>query len=121
MDVFPYPPDQDGYNVTDGPETISVDLDGGAPFVRRDQLGTYATVICQWTLGPVEFAAVRTFYKTTTVSGSLPFLIDLIVDSPALTRHKAYFKPSTFKLNSQSGLTYVVGATLLVNPTVHVS
>lgn len=110
------PPDQTSYTVTDGAEVVSVDLDGGAARYRRDILGATSRVAVQWTAGVDEYKYLRGFYRGITISGSLPFEIDLIVDANELTTHKAYFIPKSFALRQQQGLTYIVGAELEIYP-----
>lgn len=110
------PPDQSGYSVTDGNEVIAVKLDGGASRYRRDVLGATSTVTVQWSVDPDVYRYLRAFYKTATANGSTPFLIDLLLDEPSLTEHKAYFVPGSMRLQSQKGLEYIVAAQLEVTP-----
>lgn len=110
------PPDQSSYTVIDGLETLSVKLDGGASKYRRDVLNATSFVTVQWSLNPDDYKYIRAFYNTATASGSVPFLIDLLLDFPELTQHQAYFIPGTMKLQSQAGLQYVVVAQLEVKP-----
>lgn len=113
---FVLPPDQASYSVVDGTEVIGSKLDGGASRYRRDILNSTSRVTVQWTIGPDEYKYVRAFYKAVTVSGSLPFEIELILDEPELTTHKAYFVPGSMALRQQQGLTYFVSAELEVYP-----
>lgn len=110
------PPDQTGYSVTDGNEVLSAKLDGGASRFRRDILGSTSNVTVQWSVGPQEYKYLRSFYKAFLSSGSKPFSIELIVDEADLTEHKAYFVPGSMRLQSQSGLQYVVAAQLEIYP-----
>lgn len=114
MEKFSIPPDQDGYTVEDGIETISVALDGGLSRSRADIIGAAATVSVKWTLDPNNYLYIRSFYKGTTRSGAEPFLLDLLYNVPTLTECVCKFIPGTFKLIEQTGLTYVVAATLEV-------
>lgn len=109
-------PDSSSYSVQDGMEVSSTKLDGGAARYRRDILGATSKVEATWILDPGEFRYIRAFYRSMTVSGSAPFMIDLIVDRPELTEHKAYFVPGGLQLTQQKGLTYYVSATLEVYP-----
>jgi hypothetical protein len=113
---FVLPPDNSAYSVTDGIETIATQLDGGASRYRRDILGATSRVTVAWNVGPAEYLYIRSFYKGVVASGSLPFEIDLLLDEPRLTTHKAYFRPGSMVLNSQKGLTYFVSAELEVYP-----
>lgn len=112
-------PDSTGFTVLDGNTNVAIQLDGGDPRVRADQLGAASLVTGQWTLGPEDYDTLRAFYRTGTFFGSMPFLIDLVgVDGSELTTYVARFVPGTFKLLSQSGLTYIQGASMWVTPTI---
>lgn len=113
---FILPPDNSSYGVTSGKEVVATMLDGGAARYRRDILGATSTVDCVWIIGPTEYKYARSFYRALTTSGSKPFLIDLILDEPELTEHKAYFVPGSFKLTGQKGLMYWISAQLEVYP-----
>jgi hypothetical protein len=113
---FIIPPDNSSYSVTDGSQVIATQLDGGAARYRRDILGATSKVGVSWTLGPEEYKYLRSFYRALCVSGSRPFLIDLILDDPVLTEHKAYFVPNSMQLTGQKGLTYFVACQLEVYP-----
>ena len=116
MDKFQLPPDSAAYTVVDGKEVIAIQLDGGAARYRRDILNANSKVTCQWTFDRDEYQYLRAFYKTSTSNGSLPFLIDLALDDPALTEHQAYFVPGSMSLREQRGHMYVVAAELDVKP-----
>lgn len=116
MMKFTIAPDNSSYSVTDGTEVASTKLDGGAARYRRDILGATSTVDVSWVLDREGFMYSRAFYRGVTASGSLPFLIDLILDDFELTEHKAYFVPGSMKTTGQKGLTYWVSAQLEVYP-----
>lgn len=109
-------PDRSGYSVQDGEEVISVKLDGGLSKYRRDVLNSSSSLTVQFTLTASGYRYLRDFYRVITEKGALPFLIDLIIDEAELTEHTAYFVPGTMKLQSQSGLQYVVSTQLEVQP-----
>lgn len=113
---FVLPPDNSSYSVTDGKQVVSVQLDGGAGRYRRDILGATSRVSCSWILGREDYKYLRSFFRTLTVSGSKPFLIDLILDEATLTEHKVYFVPDSMQLTAQKGLTYWVSAQLEAYP-----
>lgn len=113
---LPLPPDQNGYQAQHGHSAISSKLDGGSSRFRADQLGAAFTVVVQWTLNLKNWNYLSAFYRTTTVFGSLPFTIDLMLDSGAMQTYTVHFLPDTFNLISQVGLTWVAGATLEALP-----
>lgn len=110
------PPEQATYSVADGKEVVSTQLEGGAARYRRDILGSTSKVNATWRVGPDGYRYLRAFYRSVTVSGSLPFQIGLILDEPTITTHKAYFVSGSMQLQEQKGLSYVVGAQLEVYP-----
>jgi hypothetical protein len=110
-------PDSTGYSVLDGNTNVFTQLDGGDPRVRADQLGAAGTVAVQWTLGPADYKVLRAFYRTGAKNGSEPFQVDLVgIDDDQVRTYTARFVPGTFKLASQSGLTYIQTASLWVVP-----
>ena len=116
MNKLTYPPDQDGYTVKDGEEVLSVALDGGLPRFRKDILNSASELSVRWTLSQSGYRYLRAFYNTATFSGSIPFLVDLIIDAPELTEHTAYFIPKSMRLTNQKGLSYIVQASLVIEP-----
>jgi hypothetical protein len=115
---FAIAPNQSGYSVKDGKETLSAKLDGGTSRYRRDVLNSSSMVNVQWTLNQEEFRYFRAFYNGTTVSGSLPFLIDLVLDLGELTEHEAYFVPDSVQTNQVVATqNFTVSAQLEVKPT----
>lgn len=113
---FAIPPDNSSYSVTDGNEVIATKLASGASRYRRDIIGATSTVNVTWIVGRDAYKYIRAFYKAIAQKGALPFTIDLILDEPDLTAHKAYFVPGTMVLTGQQGLTYFVSAQLEVYP-----
>jgi len=109
-------PDSSSYSVTDGTEVVSTSLDGGAGRYRRDIVNASSIVTCQWTLNRDQYQYIRAFYRSGVESGSLPFLIDLVLDMPYLREFEAYFIPNSMKLSEQKGYMYRVSANLEVTP-----
>lgn len=107
-------PDQANYAAQDGNDVNIIQLDGGAARYQRDILKTTSLVTVEWTVGNLRFQYIRAFYNTVTVRGSLPFLIDLILDQPSLTEHTAHFVPGTMKHAAIGGSDYTVSAQLEV-------
>lgn len=111
-------PQQSSYSVEDGTDVIRTELDGGAGRYRRDVVGSASRATVAWNLTQAEYAYMRAFYRTATQYGSEPFLMDMVLNSPDLTEHKAFFFPGSLKLNSIKGLTYSVSAEVEVVPNV---
>jgi hypothetical protein len=109
-------PSQAGYSAQPGNEAIAVQLDGGAPRVRADQLGGAYLITVQWTIGPEDFDYLMAFYRTGTKKASLPFTIDLLLDSAEITEYTAYIVPGSWKFSGKQGLTYTIDAQLTVLP-----
>lgn len=107
------PPDQNGYGFTNGSEVLRTKLDGGLGRYRVDILNASRQLSCQWTVGPNDYQYLQSFYSVVKGAG---FLVDLYMDAGVLTEHTAHFMPDSFGLVSQSGLTFVVGAQLEVEP-----
>lgn len=117
------PPDSDNFTVTEGGTNIAVQLAGGAPRMRADQLGAVKTVTCQWTLEAADFDYFMAFYRTATGFGADPFNISLYgVDGAAFQTYIAQFVPDTFKpLGQTRGLMHLVVASLWVQPNLDTS
>lgn len=109
-------PDVASYTTGDGLEVVSTQLDGGAPRIRRDVLGAWASVSVQWTVTPFGMKYLRAFYRAQTVSGSLQFEIDLRLDDEVPTEHTALFMPSSMQVSPIDTLNYSVTAQLYVQP-----
>jgi hypothetical protein len=110
------PPDQDTYAYTPNASFISTQLDGGASRFRADQLGAAIVFTIQWTLSAFNYAYLMAFYRTAINYGSLPFLIDLILDDGTMRQYTVHMLPATFNMVSQAGQSYVMGCTLEVLP-----
>jgi hypothetical protein len=110
-------PDLSGYSVLPGEEVVSTRLDGGAPRLRRDLLGAVSRVSVRWSATPNRYKYLMCFFRGTTISGSLPFLIDLMIDSPTVSEYQATFVPGSFKLEATDTCVFIVVAELDVVPT----
>jgi hypothetical protein len=112
-------PDSEGYEVVDGATVVATILDGGAPRMRLDQLGAVKLVSCQFTCNPNEYDAMMAFYRTGTNWGASPFQISLPgIDNQQANQYTAQVVPNSFKLKSQSGLTYILAMQLYVMPNL---
>lgn len=109
-------PDSAGYSVVDAENVISTKLDGGASRYRLDMLDSASKVSVKWVCNSNQYQYIRAFYVSILKNGSLPFLIDLILDSSEPVEHEAYFIPGTLSLSEHSGNYYSVVAQLEVVP-----
>lgn len=116
MQKFTIPPDAAGYTFRDGRHVLGTRLMGGASRYRKDLAGSTSTVSVNWTTDREGYLYIRSFFNAIVQKGALPFLIDLVLDQPETTEHKAYFIPETLSLNGQRGLQYSVSAELEVYP-----
>jgi hypothetical protein len=107
------PCERSNYAATPGIDVVVNQLDGGAGRYRQDQLGVTAQVSVQWSVGSKDYDYLMAFYRQNK---AIQFTIDLILDSSIAVEYTANFVPGTFTLSSQSGLTYVLQATLEVQP-----
>ena len=107
-------PVQASYTFAHGQETLRVRLDGGASRFRRDILGSSSILNVRWQANSTDYQFLQAFYRSVSKNGSLPFLIDLVIDYSQLREYRAYFIPGSFRLASQAGHTYNVSAQLEV-------
>ncbi len=119
MDKLVLPPEQSGYSAAPGVEAVYTELDGGLGRYRQDILGAAARVTASWLLNPTDYRYMVAFYHSKR-GGALPFLIDLVLDSNALTEYTAHFVPGTWKVTGVEGQSYRVAADLEVTPTIAV-
>lgn len=110
------PPSKSGYSAEPGSSVLMAQLDGGPSRFRLDFLGAVARVNCTWVCSPAQFLYLRAFYQSATKSGSLPFLVDLVLDSPLIGEHQATFVPGSFKLGGVQGYAHTVQAQLEAIP-----
>ena len=118
MYKFSIPPESSGYTMEDPAEVIAIKLDGGASRFRRDKIGSTSKVSVRWTFDREDYTYFRNFYHALLGRGSLPFLIDLVLDEASPTEHKCYFVPGTVRLAEQRGHYYGVTAELEAHPIV---
>jgi len=107
-------PTQAGYAATLGAESISVQLDGGAPLYRRSHLGAASKVSATWTVGKTDYGTLMLFHREGVNRGADAFLIDLVLHDSDPSEYQAHFVPGSFGLRSKDGDTYTVGADLEV-------
>jgi hypothetical protein len=112
-DLLDITPSQDGYSLSDSVSGVLTSLKGGVGRSRMDLFNTSYLVNVTWKLNRTRYETLAAFHNTHQGE---PFLMDLVVDSPFLTRHEVAFLPGTFRLDSISGATYGVSAALEVVP-----
>lgn len=114
---FVLPPDERSYKVTDGEETLRVQLDGGKGRYRKDMLNSTSEVKVKWTFTKPQYEYFRAFYKGTAQTGAKSFLIDLLMDEASgLQEVEANFIPGKVSLSRVRGLSFEVTANLEVKP-----
>jgi hypothetical protein len=110
-------PEASGYTSTDGQSSIRIALAGGAGRNRLDKIGASKTVNASWSMNQSEYQYWRSFYRTVTKEGALPFTCDLLSeDGTGVKEHVCSFIPGTVTMPNQIGLNYVQQAQLEVTP-----
>jgi hypothetical protein len=112
------PPDKKTYTRKPGNTVVSSKLAGGLSRQRADVLGASNEVTVTWTVDTFGYEYLCAFFNTATTHGALPFTADLILDTVVLAEYTCYFVPDTFMLSEHLGATYIVTATLEVEPIV---
>ncbi|GEA08488.1 hypothetical protein KUL42_32490 [Alteromonas sp. KUL42] len=114
MDKLVLSPLQSAYSIEDGNETHRIELDGGLGRYRKDIIGASNKVTASWLLDANEYAYLRAFYRTTTKSGSVSFLVDLIINYADVSEYEAFFMPESLRLDGIEGGMFKCSATLEV-------
>ncbi len=107
---------EDQYQVMLPDEILSVQVQNGPSWRRRDFFGAPAMVSVQFVLTALQYAYLMAFWRLTLVNGTLPFLIDLIIDSPTMTEHQARITKGSFRLTGRRGDAHFVSCNLEVKP-----
>ena len=81
--------DRDQYSIVPGAEVEEVQVEAGPPWRRRDFFGATHQVSLQLVLEPFAYTYLMAFWRTTLGKGTLPFLIDLIIDTSELSEYQA--------------------------------
>lgn len=110
------PPEQSGYAVSATKDVITVELGGGFSRSRKDIVNSASIIDCRWTLNLEEYQYFRAFFNIVTKKGTLPFLIDLLLDQPYLEEYEAKFVPDSVRMSDPFGLSRVCTAQLEVIP-----
>jgi hypothetical protein len=107
------PPERSGYAINFGSGTVTNQLDGGLGRYRADQLGASSRVNVQWSVGINDYNYLQALFRQFK-SGA--FLIDLILDHATADEYTVFIVPDSWQLNSNIGITFIVQATLEVQP-----
>ncbi len=106
-----------GYAVAESSDAIlSAKVGAGLPRQRLDFKNAPQRVNVSFKLDPGQYRYWRAFWRNGVFFGSLPFLIDLIIDDYELAEYEAMFVPGSVQLADVSGLRYQISAVLDVKP-----
>jgi hypothetical protein len=116
MQKFAIPPESESYSVKDGVSFVSVALEGGLSRRRADVINTASKAQVTWSFDRNEYDYFRAFFDTATMKGSLPFILELVVDKHYRQEYVCAFIEDTLELSEVSGHSYRVKADLEVIP-----
>jgi hypothetical protein len=116
MQKFAIPPESESYSVKDGVSFVSVALEGGLSRRRADVINTASKAQVTWSFDRNEYDYFRAFFDTATMKGSLPFILELVVDKHYRQEYVCAFIEDTLELSELSGHSYQVRAELEVIP-----
>jgi hypothetical protein len=109
-------PSRDGYGADDADDAVlRAKVSAGPSRTRLDMLGATADVSATFRMDRGEYQYWRAFFRLAIGEGSLPFLLDLLLDQPDLVEHEVKLSAPP-RLSGQSGLLYVVQLRLEVKP-----
>lgn len=92
---------QEGYSFDDGDAVLRAKVSSGPSRLRLDMLDAPMSVAVQLVLEPQEFNYWQAFRRTTLKHGSMPFLIDLVIDSSDVEEYQAQIVPGSIKTGIQ--------------------
>lgn len=105
---------QEGYSLDDGDAVLRAKVSSGPSRMRLDMLDAPMAVAVALVLEPQEFNYWRAFHRTTIARGSLPFLMDLMIDSPDVAEYQVQIVPGSVKTGVQ-GTAHLVQMELEVS------
>jgi hypothetical protein len=110
-------PDQAYYTATQNASEIEqTDVDGGLPRQRLGIMGSVETITMQWTLNVSDHNYLHAFFRKSISRGSLPFVMDLFLESATLEEHTCILVAGSWKITAQQGLAYTTQANVYVVP-----
>jgi hypothetical protein len=98
---------QEGYSFDDGDAVLRAKLSSGPSRTRLDMLDAPIECNIQLVLSADEYQYWTAFKRTTIARASMPFLIDLVVDSAEIAEYQVLIIPGTLKTNIQ-GTAHIV-------------
>jgi hypothetical protein len=116
MNKIQLTPTQASYSVEYGQTTVGTSFQSGRRRYRRDVINPNHTISVRWIVDPLGLQYLRSFFNTTLKGGSLPFLIDLIIDGGNLTEHEAHFIEDSLQVGEVNGNLSFVTAQLEAVP-----
>lgn len=101
---LPFLPEQDGYSGDFGQDAVSVKLAGGAMRIRADFDGAASQVRISFLLNQqTDYAEFMSFWQFEARRGTLPFLVDLIMECPFPVQHMCRMVPGSMKMAKVEG------------------
>jgi len=108
-------PQEAGYSATGGARFHYADLDGGRGRRRRRFIGTTNRVSVTFLFDTTEYGYWEAFRRTAISEGSLPFLLDLILDTPDPVTYEVALMPDSVQMQP-NGDARIVQMELEVKP-----
>lgn len=108
-------PEQSGYAVTDPDQVVSIKLEGGASRQRADLVGAVHEVQATWRLNPEQFSAFQRFWIRNLNRGALPFLADLVLDTPFPIQYRCRAQPGSKRTTNVRGRSVEVSMRMEVD------
>lgn len=114
--LFPYCPLQSSFSATMSDGIIATELEGGAPYTRRDVYGAPHVVQATWVLHENDYSIFMAYWRQWIRSGGAFFEIDMILESQNVDRYQASFIPGTMAPAGKNGSVFTINAPLWVLP-----
>ncbi len=88
---------QEGYSVDDGEAVRRAKMSAGLSRIRLDHLDAAQEVDVTLVMSDSEFNYWRSFHRAILVRGSLPFLLDLMIDDSDVSEYTVQIIPGTMQ------------------------
>lgn len=112
---MPFRAEQDSYGGDFSKDAVAVKLAGGAMRIRADFTGMAQQVKVSFILNQKnDYATFMSFWTFSARRGTLPFLADLILESPLPMQYMCRMIPDTFRMSKVEGLSRRVSMELEV-------